>query len=159
MLTFYRNVRNVGNYCSKSCQTKQYLEHKKYCAVISELDIREKHKLEQFTVTNSEILRKKYRSQLVSLIGEKPIIEEYINNKTYKGLLDTSSMVSVINKHWLKSNFPNENIFWSEEFLRAPLDLKTANNAKLNVKDLAVLDFSLKSTSEKVEVPFIVTNE
>ena len=71
MLTFYINVRNVGNYCLKACQTKQYLEHKKYCAVISELDIREKHKLEQFTVTNSEILRKKYRSQLVSLIGEK----------------------------------------------------------------------------------------
>ena len=68
-------------------------------------------------------------------------------------------MVSVINKHWLKSNFPNENIFSSEEFLGAPLDLKTANNTKLNVKDVAVLDFSLKSTSEKVKVPFIVTNE
>ena len=55
MLTFYINVRNVGNYCSKACQTKQYPEHKKYCVVNSELDIREKHKLEQFTVTNSEL--------------------------------------------------------------------------------------------------------
>ena len=34
-----------GNYCSKACQIKQYLEHKKYRAVVSELDSREKHKL------------------------------------------------------------------------------------------------------------------
>ena len=34
-----------GNYCWKACQIKQYLEHKKYRAVVSELDSREKHKL------------------------------------------------------------------------------------------------------------------
>ena len=45
-----------------------------------------------------------------------PIIEEYINNKTYKGLWDTGSMVTVINKHWLKSNFPNEKIFRVKNF-------------------------------------------
>ena len=101
----------------ESMSVKEYPEHKKYCAVISELDSREKHKLEQFTVTDSEILHKKYRSQLVRLIGEKPIIEGYINNKTYKGLWDTGSMVSVINKHWLKSNFPYEKLFSSEEYL------------------------------------------
>ena len=27
-----------GNYCLKACQIKQYLENKKYYAVISELD-------------------------------------------------------------------------------------------------------------------------
>ena len=88
-----------GKYCSKACQAKQYLEHHKYCAVISELDSRKKHKLEQFTVTDSEILPKKYHNQLVRFIGEKPIIEGYINDKTYKVLWDTGSMVSVINKH------------------------------------------------------------
>ena len=105
-----------GNYYSKAYQIKQYPEHKKYCAVISELDSREKHKLEQLTVTGSEILPRRCRSQLVRLIVEKPIIEGYINNKTYKGLWDTGSMVSVLNKHWLKSNFPNEKNFSSEEF-------------------------------------------
>ena len=68
-------------------------------------------------------------------------------------------MVSVINKHWLKSNFSNEKSFSSEEFLRNPLDLKTSNNAKPNIEDVAVLDFSLKLISEKVKAPFIVTNE
>ena len=148
-----------GNYCLKACQIKQYPEHKKYCAVISELDSREKYKLEQFTITDSEILSKKYRSQLVRLIGEKPVIERYVNNKTYKGLWDTGSMVSVINKHWLKSNFPDEKFFLSEEFLGNPLGLKTANNTKLNIEGVAVLDFSLKLRSKKVKVPFIVTNE
>ena len=105
-----------GNYCSKACRIKKYPEHKKYYAVISELDSREKYKLEQFTVTDSEILPRKHRSQ-VRLIGEKPIIEGYINNKTYEGLWDMGSMVSVINKHWLESNFPNEKIFSNEEFL------------------------------------------
>ena len=148
-----------GNYCSKACQIKQYLEHKKYCGVISELDSREKQKLEQFTVTGSEILPKRYRSQLVRLIGEKPIIVGYINNKMYKGLWDTVSVVSVINKHWLKSNFPNEKNFSSEEFLGTLLDLKTTNNTKLNIEGVAVLDFLLKLMSEKVKVPFVVTNE
>ena len=87
------------------------------------------------------------------------MIEGYINNKTYKGLWDTGSMVSVINEHWLKSNFSNDNIFPSEEFPGTPLDLRTANNTKLNVEGVAVLDFSLKRASEKVKVPFIVTNE
>ena len=67
--------------------------------------------------------------------------------------------VSVINKHWLKSNFPNEKIFSSEKFLETPLDLKTANNTKLNIEGVPVLDFSLKLTSEKVKVLFIVTSE
>ena len=67
-------------------------------------------------------------------------------------------MVSVINKHWLKSNFPNEKIFLSEEFLGTPLKLKTANNTKLNIESVAGLDFPLKLASEKVKVSFIVTS-
>ena len=46
-----------------------------------------------------------------------------------------------------------------EEFLGTPLDLKTTNNTKLNIKGVVVLHFLLKLTSEKVKVPFIVTNE
>ena len=117
---------------------------------MSELDRREKLKLEQFNVTDTEILPRKYRKQLVRLIGEKPIIEGYLNNQKCKGLWDTGSMVSVINKDWLKSNFPNENVFSTEEFLGIPLNLKTANNTKLNIEGVAVLDFSLKLTTEKV---------
>ena len=69
------------------------------------------------------------------------------------------SVVSVINKHLLKSNFSNEQIFSNEEFLGTPLDLKTASNTKLNIENVAAIDFSLKLTSEKVKVPLIVTNE
>ena len=68
-------------------------------------------------------------------------------------------MVGVINKHCLKSNFPNEKFFSSEEFLGISLDLKTTNNTKLNIEGVAVLDFSLKFTPEKVKVSFIITNE
>ena len=39
------------------------------------------------------------------------------------------------------------------------MNLKTGNNTKLNIEGGAVLDFSLKLTSEKVKVLFIVTNE
>ena len=69
------------------------------------------------------------------------------------------SVVSVINKHWLKSNFSNEQFFSNEEFLGTPLDLKTASNTKLNIENVAAIDFSLKLTSEKVKVPLVVTNE
>ena len=133
--------------------------HKKYCAVISQLDSREEHKLEQLTVADSEILPKKYRSQLVRLIVEKPTLKDISIIRRKKGLWDTSSMASVINKHCLKSNFPNEKIFSSEEFLGIPSDLKTGNNTKLNTEGVAFLDFSLKLMFKKVKVPFIVTNE
>ena len=76
----------------------------------------------------------------------------------YKGLWDIGSMVSVITKHWLKSNFPNEKNFLNEEFLGSPLDLKVSINTKLHIEGAAVLDFSLKFTSKTVKVPFIVTN-
>ena len=59
-------------------------------------------------------------------------------------------MVIVINKYLLKSNFLNGKMFPSEEFLGNPLDLKTTNNTKVNIEGVAVLDFSLKLTSEKV---------
>ena len=39
------------------------------------------------------------------------------------------------------------------------MDLKTANNTKLSIEGVTVLDFSLKLTSEKGKVSFIVTNE
>ena len=87
-----------GNYCSKACQTKQYPEHKKYCAVISELDSRKKHKLEQFTVTDSEILPKKYHNQLVRLIGEKPIIEGYINPLSAKFMKWSNTLKQIVGK-------------------------------------------------------------
>ena len=64
-------------------------------------------------------------------------------------------MVSVINKHWLKSNFSNEKNFLSEEFLGIPLHLKTANNTKLNIEKVK----KKSKMSEKVKVPFVVTNE
>ena len=68
-------------------------------------------------------------------------------------------MVIVINKYLLKSNFLNGKMFPSEEFLGNPLDLKTTNNTKVNIEGVAVLDFSLKLTSEKVKAPFIATIE
>ena len=58
-----------------------------------------------------------------------------------------------------KIKFSKWKNFSSEEFLETPLDLKTANITKLNIEGVAVLDFSLKFTPEKVKVPFIVTNE
>ena len=50
-------------------------------------------------------------------------------------------MFSVINKHWLKSNFPNKKFFSSEELLGTLLNLKTVNDTKLNIESVAVLDF------------------
>ena len=88
MLKCYINVRDTSQetIVRKRVRLNNIGEHKKYCAVVSELESREKHKSEQFTVKDSENLLKNNRNQLVRLLGEKPIIEGYINDKTYKGL-------------------------------------------------------------------------
>ena len=76
-----------------------------------------------------------------------------------KNFGDMGSMVSVINKHWLKSNFPNEKIFSSEEFLGTPFGFQNREQYQTKYSRCSCVRFFLKLMSVKVKVPFIVTTE
>ena len=43
--------------------------------------------------------------KLVELIGHKPMINFTLNDKNFKGLWDTGSMIGLVNVDWLKTGF------------------------------------------------------
>ena len=87
--------------------TKQYFEHKKYCTDISKLESLEKEKLKDYSVREKETLPIKLRNNLVKVVGEKPLINCYMNDVKIKGLWDTGSMISLLGKKWLDEKFPS----------------------------------------------------
>ena len=73
--TLHKCVKcNYGKCFSSNCQIKQFKEHKKYCAAISQLESIGRQEVSEFTVSDTEILPTKYRNHLVRIIGAKPII-------------------------------------------------------------------------------------
>ena len=108
-----------------------------------------------------ETLPIKLRNNLVKVVGEKPLINCYLNNVKVKGLWDTGSMISLLGKKWLDEKFSSAVVTLSlEQFLGvSDLNLRTANNTVLDVESVALIDFALKPNMEKIKVLFLTTNE
>ena len=142
---------------------KHYSYHKQYCNAISQLEKFERDKMfHDFEVTEKEQIPFKHQKNLVKLIGEKPLVNCYLKEKNLKCLWDTGSMVSLVNKNWLTQNFPSAQILSVENFLELneKLDLRAANNTKVNVEGVCILKFSLQENqSETFDVPFLVTDQ
>ena len=56
------------------------------------------------------------------------MLDCYYGGKLVNVLWDTDSMVSMVDRFWLKENFPDENIHSVEEFLGTSLHLQAANS-------------------------------
>ena len=105
-----------------------------------------------------ETLPIKLRNNLVKVVGEKPLINCYLNDVKVKGLWDTGSMISLLEKKWLDEKFPSVVTLSLDQFLGvSDLNLRTANNTVLDVESVALIDFALKPSMEKIKVPFLVT--
>lgn len=50
------------------------------------------------------------RKKLVNLVGERCIINWYLNDQKVKALWDTGAQVSLINSKYVKENFPNTEV-------------------------------------------------
>ena len=47
-----------------------------------------------------------------------------------------------------------------EQFMGVPdLNLRTTNNPSLSMESVALIDFALRPSTEKIKVPFLITNE
>lgn len=96
----------------------------------------------------------------MKVVGEKPLINCHLNDIKVKGLWDTGSMISLLEKKWLEEKFPSVETVSLENFLGVSnLNLRTANNTVLEIESVALIDFALKPNTEKIKVPFLVTNE
>ena len=152
---------HCGKYCSHECM-QGHKNHNTYCEAICSLEQLETEKriaTEIFT-SDSEKLPYKLKLKLIRLVGERPLINIFLNGKEISGLWDTGAMISLINEEFLHENFPDSEIHPISDFTGSEtLTLKTANQSNLCVEGVVVLDFGVDSGSGLFQIPFLVTSE
>ena len=144
-----------GCYCSAECRKVHVPVHNQLCKAIQEA-VRLEFRKSGFSVR--EVNQATVKNRLVSLVGEKPILNCQINNADCKALWDTGSMVSMVGKEWLEENFPDEEVMPVLKFLEGDdLHLVAANNTRVDVEGVAILELGVGGRN--VAVPFVVCKE
>ena len=152
----------VARYCSKFCQISHREYHEQYCCHIPELVKIETDKLYARCVKQS-VRQVQFdmvtQRKMVKLVGEKPMLLCYYGGKSVKVLWDTGSMVSMVDRHWLQENFPDEKIYSVEEFLGTSLHLQAANATTIKFDGVVILNFTLNKEEDGFMVPVLVSSE
>ena len=82
-------VCQCGDYCSRQC-LMNHVNHKQYCAAIFSLEKleTEKRMKKGIRVSDSEKLPIKMKMKLIRLVGERPLVNVFLNNSEVEGLWD-----------------------------------------------------------------------
>ncbi len=150
---------NSGCYCSSACREKHVTcrDHIILCVSIQRLERLQMNK-RLAALPLREKTQVPMKRKLVSLVGEKPIVNCRLSGKESEALWDTGAMVSMVDKPWLEENHPFEDIQSLEEFLEGDtMHLLAANNSKVAVEGVVTLSFEIGEFS--VSVPFIVSTD
>ena len=148
-----------GCYCSKACRDSHVSckSHQIICESIQQLEELEKSK-RVLSVRAASQVSPEIRRRLVSLVGEKPLVSCRLNGKGCDALWDTGAMVSMVCKAWLEIFHPNQEIMSLIDFVEGDdLTLCTANNTKVAVEGIAVMNVEIGNSS--VPVPFVVCGD
>ena len=126
------NVRRCGKckatpYCSKACQKSHLNYHSPYCSAIVQCHQMQMDNLYKNVSTRQHQIDFKVKKKILNLIGEKPILKCHLGGKKFKLLWDTGSMISMVDRKWVRKHFPNSKIHSVSEFLERELHLKAAN--------------------------------
>ena len=152
---------SCGCYCSENCMG-EHLNHTKYCSVISSLEKveNEKRMSSEIFLSDSEKLPYKMKLNLIRLVGERPMVNIYLNDIEINGLWDTGAMISLMNEEFLLQNFPDIQLHSISEFTgNESIILTTVNQSSVDIKGVAVLDFGVESGKILFQIPFLVTSE
>ena len=157
-------VRRCGkckmtSYCSKECQKSHQSYHGAYCSAI--VDLR-KHEMDKM-YGNYSVRQKqedsKTRMKVMKLVGDKPILSCRLGGKPFEVLWDTGSMVSLVDRKWVKENFPDRQIHSISEFMEdRELNIKAANSTTIRFDGVMLLEFSVDA-GEGFLVPVLVASE
>ena len=147
-------------YCSKECQRKHFPYHAQYCSAIVDLKKLETDKWYKNFSVREEQVDAKSRRKFVNLIGEKPVVNCYLDGENCAALWDTGSMISVVDFKWVKKNFPDKTLHSVDNFLQNDnLQVRAANSTEIPYEGVILLEFSLKSDVQGFTVPFLVTSQ
>ena len=152
---------SAGLYCSEICVNKNVLSHSEICSAIVDLENFEREKLNR-KIKKSEMgskLQLKLNHEIIRLVGERPLVNVYLDKLLCNCLWDTGSMISLMNEKFLEENFPEKQIYSVEEFLgNESLSISAANNTEVPIEGVVLLDFSV-DTSILFQIPFLITKE
>ena len=134
-----------GCYCSKNCRDGHVStdEHQLLCISIQQLEeIQMNKRLAALPIREKNQVSLKRK--LVSLVGEKPIVNCFIDGQKSEALWDTGAMVSVVNTDWLAEKYPCAEIQSIQQFLEGDsLHLVTANNSPISIRGVVVLNVDI----------------
>ncbi len=147
-------------YCSKECQKAHWSYHEVYCKAISDLVEVEKDKVYQGKSVRQVQINEKTRRKLVKLVGNKPKFRCFLSDKETDMLWDTGSMVSLVDRLWVDTCFPDAEILPVSSLLEGKeLDLKAANKSKIAYDGVVWLDFGLQKGEKRLKIPVLVSTE
>ena len=150
-----------GQYCSQEC-LKAHDNHREYCTAIVMLEKVEADKRfrEKICTVDSEKLPLKMKSKLIRLVGERPSVNIFLNNSEVEALWDTGSMISLVSKDFLDTNYPGVEKHSVADFIENDtLKLTAANQSEVSVDGVVIFDFGIEEGQELFKVPFLVTSE
>ena len=78
------------------------------------------------------------------LVGNKPTIRCYLDGIESQLLWDTGSMVSIVDRAWVKNRFSYQTILPVSMFVDETLQLKAANSLEIKFDGVLFLDFGLE---------------
>ena len=157
------NVRRCSgchatHYCSKKCQKAHKEHHAVYCSHIAELEKMERCKLYGKKTVHQRQDDLKLRRKIMKLVGEKPMLRCRLGEEETEMLWDTGSMVSMVDRRWVRRLFPEEVIFPVSAFLDKELHVQAANNTTIQFDGVVLLDFKLSEEDEGFVVPLLVSS-
>ena len=147
-------------YCSKDCQRSHHGHHSNVCSAIVDLKKIETEKMYKNLSVRQVQVDDKVKRKLVSLIGEKPMLHCQLGGKSVKLLWDTGSQVTLVDRRWMRTNFPDAKIHSVSEFLDdKELNLKAANSTQIRFDGVAILELVVGGEKEGVMVPILIASD
>ena len=155
-------------YCKKSCQIKDWQNHKAICLAIQKLsDNIYENELGKGDSEDKQAfvshLTPKDQLKVSKLVGRKCLMNCKLNGVELTALFDTGAQVSIISLKQLRNHFPLVEIQDIKDLLESTVDLEltAANGTKLPYSGWVEIDFELINSgvnlTNALEVPMLVT--
>ena len=155
-------VCESGCYCSSECAAAHKPDHQMLCSSIVSLteyeNAKESYRQRIESIRAKSPLPYKLNQRIINLVGERPILKATLDGVQCDCLWDTGSMVSMISEPMLLEMFPDKTMYTVKEFIengQGSLNLSAANNTKVPVEGVVLLDFH--AGDDNFQIPFLVT--
>ena len=133
--------------------------HTAYCSAINQLEEFEKERRYGSVSVRQMQLDFKKRLKIAKLVGQKPMLQCRLGGKEVNALWDTGSMISLIDRFWLKENLPEEEVVPIEEFLEGEkFTIRAANKSVIPFDGVVILWFSLGEGHDGFWVPALMSS-